>query len=363
MTTKLNNNQQNESSPSKQAIETAAIDMMRNAEPLVFEYRGGHLENVHYGHVCGVDETGRTAYQSGDPEWVTFMRSAAKPIQAIPFFLEGFDEKFGFTPEEQAIMMASHRALPYHVEALEGMMTKLGLDENVLVCKPTYPLDADARDTLVGDHKPQRRIYHNCSGKHLGVLAYCKGMGYSLDEYYAADHPAQVRILEIASVLSECPVQEIQIGTDGCGFPVFGMPLRNMAIAFLKLACPDLIEDAKLREAVQKVTALMNAYPRMISAEYLICPNLLMDDNIVAKGGAKGIYCFGLKKERLAFALKVTDGSEDEWPIAVASILEQIGYDNQATIDRMYHIGPPAIRNDNGLVIGENRSVFTLHQE
>ncbi|MFC5403457.1 asparaginase [Cohnella soli] len=331
--------------------------------PLVHEYRGGTLENVHYGHVCGVDETGSVVYRYGDPEWVTFMRSAAKPIQALPFFLEGLDEKLGFTDEELTIMMASHRALPYHVEALEGMMAKLGLDEIVLVCKPTFPLDADARDALVAERQPARRVYHNCSGKHLGVLAYAQGMGYPLEGYYSPEHPAQRRILAIAAELAECPEADIRIGTDGCGFPVFGMPLRNMALAFLKLACPDLIADAALRAAVSKMTALMNANPLMISAEYLICPNLLMDDNIVAKGGAKGIYCFGLKKERLAFALKVTDGSEDEWPIAVASILEQIGYDNRETIDRMYKIVPREIRNDNGLVIGENRAVFELLED
>ncbi len=337
--------------------------LANGAEPLVLEYRGGFLENVHYGHVSAVNEKGDVVLHYGDPNAITFMRSAAKPIQALPFFLEGFDKRFGFSPEEQAIMMASHRALPYHVEALEGMLRKLGLDEQTLVCKPTYPLDADARDALVAERQPQRRIYHNCSGKHLGVLASCVGMGYSLGNYYSPDHPVQRRIASLAAELAEIPQEDIRIGTDGCGFPVFGMPLRHMATAFLKLACPDLIADPALREAVRKVTGLMNAYPRMISAEYLICPNLLMDNNIVAKGGAKGIYCFGLKKERLGFALKVVDGSEDEWPIAVASILEQIGYGNRETIDRLYRIGPPEIRNDNGLVIGENRSVIQLRRE
>ncbi|MFB9274763.1 asparaginase [Cohnella cellulosilytica] len=332
------------------------------AEPLVLEYRGGFPENVHYGHVCAVNDKGGVAWRYGDPDAITFMRSAAKPIQALPFFLEGFDKKFGFAPEEQAIMMASHRALPYHVAALDSMLGKLGLDEGALVCKPTYPLDADARDALVAERLPQRRIYHNCSGKHLGVLATCVGMGYSLDDYDSPDHPVQRRIAALAAELAEIPQEDIRIGTDGCGFPVFGMPLRNMATAFLKLACPDLIADASLRDAVRQATGLMNAYPRMISAEYLICPNLLMDDNIVAKGGAKGIYCFGLKKERLGFALKVVDGSEDEWPIAIASILEQIGYDNRETIDRMYRIGSPNILNDNGRVIGENRSVLKLRQ-
>jgi len=336
--------------------------LANGAEPLVLEYRGGVVENVHYGHACAVNETGDIVWQYGDPDAITFMRSAAKPIQALPFFLEGFDEKFGFTPEEQAIMMASHRALPYHVNALEGMLGKLGLDEGALVCKPTYPLDASARDALVAERLPQRRIYHNCSGKHLGVLATCIGMGYSLDDYDSPDHPAQRRIAALAAELAGLPQEDIRIGTDGCGFPVFGMPLRSMATAFLKLACPDLIADPALRDAVRKVTDLMNAYPNMISAEYLICPNLLMDDNIVAKGGAKGIYCFGLKKERLGFALKVVDGSEDEWPIAVASILEQIGYSNRETIDRMYRIGSPNILNDNGRVIGENRSVIQLRR-
>jgi len=328
--------------------------------PLLEEYRGGHLENIHYGHVCGIDESGRVPYAVGDPEWTTFMRSAAKPFQAIPFFEEGLDGKLGFTPEEQTILMASHRALPYHVEALEGMLGKLGIGEEALVCKPTYPLDASARDGIVAGGGAPRRIYHNCSGKHLGVLAYCLGAGLPTENYYAANHPAQARILGVLADLAGLPSDAVRMGTDGCGFPVFGMPLRNMATAFLKLACPDLIEDGSVRSAVARIVGLMNAHPRLISAPDLICPNLLEDPNIVAKGGAKGIYCFALKRERQAFALKVEDGSEEEWPLLVASILEQIGYRNQETIERMYRIGNPSIRNDNGLVVGENRSVFKL---
>lgn len=331
-------------------------------EPLVLEFRGGMVENVHYGHIVGVDETGAVRYVAGDPDFATFMRSAAKPIQALPFFMERLDEKLGFTEREQAIMMASHRALPYHVDAVDGMLSKLGLTEERLVCKPTYPLDAGARDSLVAERKPQRRVYHNCSGKHLGVLAYCKAMGYPLEGYYSPDHPAQRRILEVAAELAECRVEEIRLGTDGCGFPVFGLPLRSMATAFLKLACPDRIADPAMRRAAERVGALMNAQPNMISADYLICPNLLKDPNIIAKGGAKGVYCFGLREERLAFALKVTDGSEEEWPIVVASMLEQIGYRHTETIERLRRIGPRDIVNDNGLVIGENRSVFRLRE-
>jgi L-asparaginase II len=104
----------------------------------------------------------------------------------------------------------------------------------------------------------------------------------------------------------------------------------------------------------------MNDHYEMVSAPWFICSTLLRDPNIVAKGGAKGIYCFGLRKERIAFALKVLDGSEEAWPIIIASILEQIGYDNQATIDRMYALTPKELRNDSNVAVGENKAVFKL---
>jgi len=101
----------------------------------------------------------------------------------------------------------------------------------------------------------------------------------------------------------------------------------------------------------------------MVAGTNMICSSLLMDDNIVAKGGAKGVYCFGLRKEKMAFALKVMDGSEDKWPMIVAAILEQIGYDRQETIERMYALCPKQFANGNGTIVGENRAVFRLRKQ
>jgi L-asparaginase II len=134
-----------------------------------------------------------------------------------------------------------------------------------------------------------------------------------------------------------------------------------MATAYLKLACPELIADHEIRTAVQTIVRRMNKHPEMIAGTGRICSALLMDSNIIAKGGAKGIYCFGLKKERLGFAFKVLDGSEDEWPLIAAAILEQIGYDRQETINRMYELAPLVVRNDNNRIVGRNQAVFTLN--
>ncbi|WP_199617396.1 asparaginase [Paenibacillus alkalitolerans] len=330
------------------------------AERLVEEYRGGTLENIHYGHICGIDDTGQVVYSAGDPHWVSFMRSAAKPFQAVPAFVHGIGDAYGLTDRELTLLTASHRAEPYHVEALESMSRKIGIGEECLVCAQTYPFSMSARDELVLGGKPRRRIYHNCSGKHLGVLALCKALGYGIEGYDQPSHPAQSQILKTVSLFSGCKEEEIQLGTDGCGFPVFALPLNRIAAMFLKLACPDLIEDPAVRKAAEHISRIMNEYHDMVSAPWFICSNLLKDPNIAAKGGAKGIYGFALRKERLSFALKVLDGSEDEWPLIIASILEQIDYGNKETIDRMYSLTPRELKNDAGLVVGSNKAVFRL---
>ncbi|MBP1991986.1 asparaginase [Paenibacillus eucommiae] len=327
---------------------------------LVQEYRGELVECEYEGHICGISYSGDVMYQVGNPQHVTYMRSAAKPIQAIPAFRYGIGERYHFDEKEQTIMTASHRAEPYQVQALESMLGKIGIDESELVCHSTYPLNADARHELVAQGKPERHLYHNCSGKHLGILAYSKSKGYSTSDYADPKHPVQQEILATLAMLAEYPAEQIVIGIDGCGFPVFGLPLHHMAKAFLKLACPELIEDKITRSAVEQITQMMNRNFEMVSGTGLICSTLLKDDNIVAKGGAKGVYCFGLKKEKLAFALKVMDGSEEKWPLIVASILEQINYDRQETIDWMYELCPKQFTNGNGTVVGANKASFKL---
>jgi len=47
--------------------------------------------------------------------------------------------------------------------------------------------------------------------------------------------PVQQRILKIVSEFFEMPPEKVEIGIDGCGVPVFGVPLYNAALAFAKL--------------------------------------------------------------------------------------------------------------------------------
>ncbi|MEJ9222143.1 asparaginase [Paenibacillus glucanolyticus] len=327
---------------------------------LVKEYRADIVECVHNGHICIVNDEGAVQAYAGDPEYVAFTRSSAKPLQAIPSIRSGLADHYGLTVEEIAIMTASHRAEPAHVEVLERFARKVSIGESNMVCASSWPLDEGSKESLLREGSDKSKWYHNCSGKHYGMLAYCQMAGYPLKGYDHPEHPLQQEILGTVSDLAGLAPGDIRLGTDGCGLPVFAMPLRALATAYMKLASPDRIEDEPTRKAVLTITSAMNASPYMVAGNHKVDTLLLEDDNVVAKGGFKGVYCFGLKKERLGISFKIADGSEEEWGWIVESILEQIGYSNKTTLQRLKAAYPKDLFNDEGRRVGRAETEFIL---
>lgn len=336
-----------------------AMDSLRDTL-LIKEYRGGILECSHRGYICVVDEEGRIFKHAGDPYAQVFTRSAAKPFQAIPAIRAGIQEVYQLTEAEIAVMTASHRAEDVHLEVLKSLISKIGVAEEGLVCAPSLPLDRKSREALLRSGGDRRRLYHNCSGKHLGVLAYCKMKGFDLESYHEPIHPVQQEIVDTLAFLAEMAAEDIGRGTDGCGFPVFALPLSALATAYMKLACPDLIKDARTASAVRQITRAMNARPELVGGSGRIDSVLMEDDNIIAKGGFKGVYCFSLKRERLGIAFKVSDGSEEEWGRIVLAILQQFNYANEELLLKLQEQFPARILNDEGSHVGHIETVFTL---
>lgn len=326
---------------------------------IVEEYRGGTIENIHPGIICVMNEQKEVVYAKGNIDQPVFYRSAMKPIQAIPIFMTDIIRKYDITSEEAALFMASQRGEIYHEQALERLLQKLDLLESMLVCGASYPLNESPKEQYISAHKTKRKLLHNCAGKHLGFLAYAKEKDLPINTYTDRDHPLQKEIYHYMKVLAEVSDDQVGAGMDGCGAPVYSIPLKHMAISYLKFAQPSLIENQHLKEAVEKIGAVMNAHPEMIASHQFVCTILLEDDNIIAKGGAQGVYCFSLKKEKLSIALKVLSGSEFVWPNLLADLLVQLQYSNKTTIDRLRMIRGSAILNDDGQPIGEIKTVLS----
>src|SRR6266550_926304 len=88
----------------------------------VEQIRGGVVEAVHEVHVAVVDSTGGLVARTGDPELVTFWRSAAKPFQALPLLEDGAAARFGLTSEELALACASHSSEPDQVARVRELL-------------------------------------------------------------------------------------------------------------------------------------------------------------------------------------------------------------------------------------------------
>ena len=333
----------------------------RDTAVLTEEYRGEVLDLIHEGYIAVVDDAGKLLCHAGNPEALVYYRSASKPFQALPVIARGLDEKYGFTEEESVILAGSHLGEDFHVKAIRSMFQKAEMDLNDLIMKPTIPGSNFANEERIRKGLPPEKIYHNCSGKHTGAMVLQKELDSKhIRDYWKVDSAAQKEILRAIAILSEVPEEQVRIGIDGCGVPVFAVPVQNIAIAFKNIACIDTIRDDSLREAAGKFIPRIHKYPHMMRGSGYLCSLINEDPNLVAKGGANGVYGIGLKKERLGIALKIKDGTEAIWPILIREIFKQIGYYRIETFDMLEKLNSGTIINDNGTPVGHCDPVFQL---
>lgn len=332
-------------------------------EVLVEQYRGEVLENTHHGYICIVNEKEEVVYSVGDPNTTTLFRSASKPIQVLPVIMYGGIEKYDLKDNELAIMAASHKAEEFHIAALESIMMKTGLREESLYCPPTYPGYVKKSPDIIKKviergNLEKRRLNYNCSGKHLGLMISNMLLGYPVENYWDLNHPIQSEINRIISIISSYPSDKIKAAIDGCGIPVYAIPIKNIANSFMKLANPDNIGDEIIEEAVKKIQIAMNTYPENINGTNSLCALLNSDPNIIAKSGAQGVYALGLKKEKLGIVVKLMDGSFKYKPFIIANILKKIEYSNKELIEEIHNITGSDIKNERGDICGKIKVTF-----
>ena len=240
-------------------------------EAVVEVVRGTVVESRHRVHAAVVDAAGLVRASTGEPEMVTFIRSAAKPFQALPVISEGAMDRFGISLEEIAVACGSHSGEPRHVEAVTSILRRIGLDGEALACGPHAPFDAGTRRELAEAGLEPGRLHNNCSGKHAGMLAIARVNGWDTTGYHHPEHPVQGRILVELERWLELPPEAMAMGTDGCAAVTVGVPLRSIALGYAKLA-----QAARLgeREPTYIVGAMTNS-PEMVAGEGRLCTDLM----------------------------------------------------------------------------------------
>ena len=329
--------------------------------PLARVTRGDATESIHYGSVAVVDREGRLLFAAGDPSTLTMTRSALKPLQAVPLVAAGGIERFGFSVEQTALLCASHSGEPRHVTAVADMLRRAGCSPEELQCGVHPPLFYVARDELPPAGVAFSPLQHNCSGKHSGMLAYCRHCGLPTETYLARDHPLQQAIRQAAAHLTGVAESSLVAGIDGCSAPNYGVPLSALARAYARLAGG---EDIRYGRAPGLLAEAMTAHPEMVSGERrndLILMRAGRGD-WVTKVGAEGVQALGVRSRGWGIGLKVADGNARGLHPATVAVLEQLGLLDDERRTELSSWREPEIRNYRGIVTGRVEPVVALEQ-
>lgn len=321
--------------------------------PLVDVIRSGTVECRHRGSVA-VCENGRLVETLGNAATVTPMRSTAKPFQILGLIDQGGRERFNLSYTDMAVMVSSHNGEPQHVDAVRNILSKAGFDESALACgihSAYFPWITDLiyRETGHG----VRPIHNNCSGKHAGMLLFCRLLDVPTHGYWRLEHDVQQKILSnVAGAVGIAPTS-LSIGVDGCGVPTYNVTLEQLATAYCKLALASSEESA-----LGVVYQSMSQAPFMVAGTDRLDTDLMKSESLVAKVGSDGIFCIALPSRQLGIAIKMESGSEEAAGCVTVELLRQFGClsaDSINVLDKYLH---RPIETCTGQVVGHYETIF-----
>tara|TARA_Y100001970_G_scaffold263829_1_gene349705 strand:+ start:1543 stop:2508 length:966 start_codon:yes stop_codon:yes gene_type:complete len=251
--------------------------------------RGSKIESIHKIHAVISDKKGRVLMCAGNPEYQSFIRSALKPFQTIPFVSSGAASNINNSAKSIALSCGSHSGSRLHTREAFKILWEYDIDINNLKCPKLITSSLE----------------HNCSGKHAAFLATCKKLNWPLESYLKETHPLQKEIFRIISELLEIPESELHVARDDCGAPTIYMKLIEMAKLYSMLSSSDNAE-------LEQISRAMSSNPVMISDNNKFDTLIIKNSHgqVISKGGAEGIQCLCKVNEGIGIALKVEDGSK-----------------------------------------------------
>tara|TARA_A100001037_G_scaffold238608_1_gene218059 strand:- start:3840 stop:4820 length:981 start_codon:yes stop_codon:yes gene_type:complete len=316
--------------------------------------RGALTESFHVVFAVAVDETGQTVYSTGDPNYLTCIRSALKPFQAAAAVKTGAVDEANFSDKEIALMCASHTGEEIHVNTAQSMLGKIGLTLDDFECGIHPPSDTASHHKLIKDGKKANASHNNCSGKHAGMLALAKYLGHGIKGYIQKNHPVQQTIFKLIESLTG--LQNIPTEIDGCSAPTPFMTLENIAKLFQNLAAETTPELSRVYQA-------MCTNPILVSGTN--CFDTLFIDALAGRGitkiGGESIRGIALKKSdggSIGLAIKVLDGNFRALSVATMKLLEHLNLLTDLEFKKLDKFSSKILKNHKELEIGRIEAII-----
>jgi L-asparaginase II len=334
---------------------------MPKAPPVLARvYRGPRVESFHRGSIAVADERGGLLAGCGDPRGPVYVRSAAKPFQAIPLLEAGGEKKFRLTDDEIALLCASHGGEARHVQTAERMLRKGGFRPADLACGAHAPLHEASARALARRGAAPTVLHNNCSGKHAGMLLACRLLELPSAGYIDPGHPLQRRIRTTLSRYAGIAESEIAVAVDGCSLPVFRLPLSALACAYARLLGARLSGETPAAAAARaRLVRAMWKSPFMVAGTGRFTTDFLAAGHgrWIGKEGAEGLYAVSLAPApgaRLAVgvAFKIEDGSARPRDAITLDVLSKLGRLADASRRSLATYAEPVVHNAAGADVG-----------
>jgi len=325
--------------------------------PVLIEVtRGARVESCHRGHVVVMDGQGNLRQQLGDPELQVCLRSLAKPFQALPVLATGAAAAFGFGAEELALFSGSLSGQDFQVDLIKRVLERLKLTPEVLQCGTHPPLHRPSAQALAKAGVAPSPLHHTCAGKHSAMLTLCVHHGWPVENYLDQEHPVQKLILGAVARMVGVPPAQITVAVDGCGAPVFYVPLKNIALGYARLAAAQPDSPAGL------LIAAILAHPKLIAGDGRLETTAMeaLPGRLFAKSGSEGGYGLSLLEGGLGVAFKIEDGAARALNPTVVAILEQSGALTPTASETLAAFREVPILNHRKEEVGRIRPVFSL---
>lgn len=271
--------------------------------PLAVLERAGFPESVHQGAAVVVAPDGTVSAEVGDGSAAIYARSALKPLQTVAALRAGAR----LDAQGLAIVSSSHAGTARHIEAVRAVLSLHDVDESSLRTPEALPSAA-----WTGARIRPSRIAMNCSGNHAGMLAAASAGGWSVGEYLLPDHPVHALAEEV--LLEYGGVAPTDRAVDGCGGPVWALPLRALARGYGRLGRdhPELV-------------AAVRSDPELIEGAGMLTTRAIEVTGVFGKSGAEGIWC-ATTPDGAAVAVKVLDGSGRAASGVAIALLSRAGF-------------------------------------
>ncbi len=294
-----------------------------NYFPLLDIYRSDYIDCRFYALIGLYDKNGALFEIGQHNNAKFFLRSMMKPIQASILADDKIYEYFNFTLEEIAVMQGSHSGSPKHIKLVESILKKIGLDETSLLCPVIPPLDL----SRYKEEQNYTALHNNCSGKHSMMLAYCVYNHLDISNYTDFNHPMQLKIKE--KLIKYSQTDDIIATTDGCGTPVFGLELRNIAKAILNFYADE--KNKVLIEAYKNNPLIIGGYDNF--GKRSDTKIMQLSPFLLSKVGACGfIYVFNIKNKQVLI-VKMAQNNNPEREILTLELLYRLNWLNERYFD------------------------------